>query len=153
MNYYDELIEQKHPKKQDFMWLSSNTNLSEKFFEKNIHLVNWYYLSANPGLSEKFYKKYINNVNWITLSQNPSMSEVFFEKYINQCHIETLITNISLSDEFIKKYKNLDDKPFELNISTITYDFSYLNYNKLIRLIRIKSLLSLDILRIINEFI
>ena len=86
--------------------LCKNTNLSDSFFERYIHSLNWFSLCQNTNISESFFEKHIHRVNWVGLCQNTNISEAFFEKHIDMVNWILLCENTNISEDFFEKYIN-----------------------------------------------
>ena len=88
--------------------ISSNTKLSESFFEKHMDWVIWEYLCKNTSMSEAFFERHIpeGKLDWRSLSANTSMSEAFFERHIPEGKVDWyyITRNTNISEVFFQKY-------------------------------------------------
>ena len=99
----------KFQNKLNWYWLSCSQPLSEEFIERNQDVINWDNVSKHQILSEPFIEKYKDSVDWYNISAYQKLSEEFIEKFQNKVDWDYIATYQKLSEEFIEKFQNKVD--------------------------------------------
>ena len=96
----------KFQNKLNWYWLSCSQPLSEEFIEKYQDKVDWDNISANQLLSESFIEKFQDKVSWVIISKYQILSEPFIEKFQDKVDWDYISVYQKLSEEFIEKFQD-----------------------------------------------
>ena len=83
--------------KKTWIYISSNSNLSEKFIKDFKDKVDWPTICQYQSLSESFIEEFSDKVNWPTISMYQDISDKFIYKHLGKLDLEALQAN-----EFIR---------------------------------------------------
>lgn len=99
-NWYmtESLLEKYANLQDDSVWtlLCLNSNMSEVFFEKYIHKVNWSHLYSH--MSETFLEKHIEKIDWLSTFHNSKLLNRFFKKHSDVVDWDLLRENLTGCD-------------------------------------------------------
>ena len=85
---------------------SSNTRITEKFFEKNLDKVDWNLLASNISVSESFLARHSDKLNWFYVSRRSNLSPSFLDAFGNLLHVSELL-----------QHKNIPASYYETKLS------------------------------------
>ena len=98
--------------RKDWLAISRNLNLTEKFIEKHAKEVDWDWISIYQKLSEGFIERHADEVNWKCISEYQKLSEEFIEKHADEVDWDWISMYQKLSERFIEKYADVLHMPF-----------------------------------------